>query len=147
MRHYSKDSITLVLVSLLLSAASASAQILVPTEQVEKILIIRDVTVSENRLLGEITNSSPLRVRDISLMVQQIWRWKDALIPKMEAPLNAFLLTLKKDLLPGETVTFSSAVSVPETDRADGHFVTDVSVAAFTMVVPEEPAQFMSVQY
>ena len=35
-----------------LSPFTAPAQIAVPTEQVEKILVIRDVTVTENRLLG-----------------------------------------------------------------------------------------------
>ena len=61
------------------SPLTAMAQIVVPTEQVEKILVIRDVTVKENRLLGEITNNSPLKVRDISLMVQHVLRSKDGL--------------------------------------------------------------------
>ena len=56
-------------------------------------------------------------------------------------------LTLQKDLLPGETVTFSSTVSLPAADQIDGQLVTEVSVAAFTIVVPQEPAQFLSVQY
>ena len=125
----------------------AIGQIVVPTEDVQKILAIRDVTVTENRLLGEITNNSPLRIRDISLMVQHIVRAKDGLNPKQESPLDAFLLPLDRELLPGETVTFSSTVSIPEEAQRDGTVVTDVSVAAFTLVVPKTPAQMTSVKY
>ena len=126
---------------------TAMAQIAVPTEQVEKILVIRDVTVTENRLLGEITNNSPLKVRDISLMVQHIRRSKDGLSPKVESPLNAFLLNLNRDLSPGETATFSSAVSLPEEAQRDGDVVTDVSVAAFTLVVPKDSSEIISIKY
>ena len=130
-----------------LAPVTAMAQIAVPTEQVEKILVIRDVTVTENRLLGEITNNSPLKVRDVSLMVQHIRRSKDGLNPKVESPLNAFLLTLNRDLLPGETATFSSAVLLPENAQRDGDVVTDVSVAAFTLVVPRDSSEIISIKY
>jgi len=130
-----------------LSPFTAAAQIAVPTEQVEKILVIRDVTVTENRLLGEITNNSPLEVRDISLMVQHIRRSKDGLNPKVESPLNTFLLNLNRDLLPGETATFSSAVLLPEEAQRDGDVVTDVSVAAFTLVVPRDSSEIISIKY
>jgi hypothetical protein len=130
-----------------LEPVTAMAQIAVPTEQVEKILVIRDVTVTENRLLGEITNNSPLKVRDISLMVQHIRRAKDGLNPKVESPLNAFLLTLNRDLLPGETATFSSGVLLPENAQRDGDVVTDVSVAAFTLVVPRDSSEIISIKY
>jgi len=130
-----------------LSPFTAPAQIAVPTEQVEKILVIRDVTVTENRLLGEITNNSPLEVRDISLMVQHIRRSKDGLNPKVESPLNTFLLNLNRDLLPGETATFSSAVLLPEEAQRDGDVVTDVSVAAFTLVVPRDSSEIISIKY
>jgi hypothetical protein len=148
MRHYANVFIALILgmVFLLAATAGALAQIRVPSEEVEKILTIRDVTVTENRLLGEITNNSPVKIRDVSLMVQQGWRWKDGLNPKVEAPLNAFLLNLKKDLLPGETATFSSVIALPETDRIDAQFIADVSVAGFTLVVPEEPTP-LSIRY
>lgn len=142
-----------VLMGLLLGAAfvlspfTAMAQIAVPTEQVEKILVIRDVTVTENRLLGEITNNSPLEVRDISLMVQQTRRSKDGLNPKVESPLNTFLLNLNRDLLPGETATFSSAVLLPEEAQRDGDVVTDVFVAAFTLVVPKDSSEIMPIKY
>jgi len=130
-----------------LAPVTAMAQIAVPTEQVEKILVIRDVTVTENRLLGEITNNSPLKVRDVSLMVQHIRRSKDGLNPKVESPLNAFLLTLNRDLLPGETATFSSGVLLPENAQRDGDVVTDVSVAAFTLVVPRDSSEIISIKY
>ena len=130
-----------------LSPVTVMAQIAVPTDQVEKILVIRDVTVTENRLLGEITNNSPLEVRDISLMVQYIRRSKDGLNPKGESPLNAFLLDLNRDLLPGETATFSSTVLLPEEAQRDGDVVTDVSVAAFTLVVPRDSSEIMSIKY
>jgi hypothetical protein len=129
------------------SPLTAIAQVVVPTEQVEKILVIRDVTVKENRLLGEITNNSPLKVRDISLMVQHVLRSKDGLNPKVESPLNAFLLPLNRDLLPGETATFSSAVLLPEDARRDGDLVTDVTVAAFTLVVPQNSSEMIPIKY
>ena len=148
LRLYRNASIGVILgAAFFFSPLTAMAQILVPTEQVEKILVIRDVMVTENRLLGEITNNSALKVRDVSLMVQNSRRSKDGLNPKIESPLNAFLLTLSKDLLPGETATFSSTVLLPETAQNDGDVVTDVSVASFTLVVPQDSSEILSIKY
>jgi hypothetical protein len=148
LRLYRNASIGVILGTVCFcSPLTAMAQIVVPTEQVEKILVIRDVTVKENRLLGEITNNSPLKVRDISLMVQHVLRSKDGLNPKVESPLNAFLLPLNRDLLPGETATFSSAVLLPEDARRDGDLVTDVTVAAFTLVVPQNSSEMIPIKY
>jgi hypothetical protein len=145
---YRNASIGVILGSVcFFSPLTAMAQIVVPTEQVEKILVIRDVTVKKNRLLGEITNNSPLKVRDISLMVQHVLRSKDGLNPKLESPLKAFLLALDRELLPGETATFGSTVFLPEDAQRDGNVVTDVSVAAFTLVVPPNSSEMIPIKY
>ena len=80
-------------------------------------------------------------------MVQHIRRSKDGPNPKVESPLNTFLLNLNRDLLPGETATFSSTVLLPEEAQRDGDVVTDVSVAAFTLVVPRDSSEIMSIKY
>jgi hypothetical protein len=80
-------------------------------------------------------------------MVQNSRRPKDGLIPKIESPLNAFLLTLNRDLLPGETATFSSTVLLPEIAQNDGDVVTDVSIASFTLVVPQDSSEILSIKY
>src|SRR3989442_14783555 len=145
---YKNVSTTVVLAFVLVfSPLIAAAQLATTSEHSEKTLTISDVRVTENRLLGEITNNSENKVQDISLMVQHMWRWKDGYNPKIEAPLTAFLLRLSKDLLPGETATFSSTVSLPAADQIEGQLVTEVSVAAFTVVVPQDQGQFLSIQY
>ena len=130
----------------LCSAFTALGQVVTVSEQAEKTLTIKNVTLAESRLLGEITNHSENRVKDISLMVQNSWRWKDGCIPEIEAPLKAVLLQLQKDLLPGETATFSYVISLPRSIDEKGHLVTDVSVAGFKVVPAEQDAQFSSLR-
>ena len=143
---YKNVSTTVVLAFVLVfSPLIAAAQLATTSEHSEKTLTISDVRVTENRLLGEITNNSENKVQDISLMVQHMWRWKDGYNPKIEAPVNAALFKLQKDLVPGETATFSYMVSLPTDNRSDGHFVTDVSVAGFKLIRPEEAPRFSSV--
>ena len=55
-------------------------------------------------------------------------------------------MQLQKDLLPGETATFSYVVSLPKNNGESGHFVTDVSVAGFKLVPLEQDAQFSSLR-
>jgi hypothetical protein len=80
-------------------------------------------------------------------MVQQVLRSKDGLNPKLESPLKAFLLALDRELLPGETATFGSTVFLPEDAQRDGNVVTDVSVAAFTLVVPPNSSEMIPIKY
>jgi hypothetical protein len=127
-----------VLPVMFLAVAAAQAQIATTSEAPEKILIIHDVRLSEDRLFGEITNNSAHEAREISLMVQNIWRWKDGYNPKIEAAVNAVLFKLAKDLEPGETATFSHVISLPKNRVDDGQLITDVSVAGFKLVQPEE---------
>jgi len=127
-----------------LIVAAAQAQMATTSEAPEKILSIRDVRLSEDRLLGEITNNSAQEAREISLMVQNVWRWKDGYNPKIEAAVNAVLFKLSKDLAPGETATFSHLLSLPKNRGDDGQFITDVSVAGFKLVLPEETSRLSS---
>jgi hypothetical protein len=146
MLHVCKTAWILMLLgsAFVLSPVITAAQLAVISAPAEKTLSIHDVTVAQSRLLGEITNNSPHRVKDVSLMVQNSWRLKDGYTPKIEAPINAVLFKLKKDLSPGETATFSYVVPLPESYRSDGDFVTDVSVAGFTIVPREELSRFSS---
>jgi hypothetical protein len=123
----------------LIFSTIASAQVATTSANQEKTLTLHNVTMSGNRLLGEITNNSDQKLRDISLMLQHSWRWQDGRDPKIEVPLKAVLFKLKKELLPGETATFTHPVPLPENTQKDGQFVTDVSVAAFSVVPSEQP--------
>ena len=125
----------------LLIPGIARAQLATTSANLEAALTVQNVTMNGNRLLGEITNNSGQKLRDISLMLQHSWRWQDGRDPKIEVPIDAVLLKLKKDLLPGETAAFTHFVLLPENTRKDGQFVTDVSVAAFSIVPPEETSR------
>ena len=139
-------TVTAILGSLTILLCAAGAQVATTSEQAEKTLTIRNVTLTESRLAGEITNHSTDRAGDISLMVQNSWRWKDGFVPEIEAPLNAVLFKLQKELLPGETAAFTYVVSLPPGDRNDGQFVTDVSVASFKLLPSEHAERFSSIR-
>jgi hypothetical protein len=130
--------------AILLFPVIAFAQVPTNLQHPEPTLSISDLRANENRILGEITNNSENQARDISLMVQNTWRWNDGYNPKIETPINAVLFKLQKELSPGETATFSYVVPLPESDRSQGSFVIDVSIAGFKLVPPQESSRLSS---
>jgi hypothetical protein len=105
-------------------------------EQGSKTVTLRNVTVRDGQISGEVVNKSSHLVRDVQLLIRHAWLWKNEFRPGEEAPGRAVLYDVKRELRSGESIPFSYTPSPPLPSRTDGYFETEVSVAGFTEVIP-----------
>ena len=105
-----------------------------PDEASQKVEI-RNVEVKGNAISGELTNKSPHPIRNIELLVQYHWLWNNEFKPGPKSPGKAIIVALDKQLRPGESATFSVPLD-PAESRADGYYMTEVTLAGFTEVIP-----------
>lgn len=105
-------------------------------EQASKTVALRNVTVRDGQISGEVVNKSSHLIRDVQLLISHVWLWKNEFRPGEEAPGRAVFYDVKRELRPGESVPFSYTPSPPLPSRTDGYFETEVSVAGFTEVIP-----------
>ena len=101
----------------------------------QRSVTVNNVTVQNGMVSGEIVNYSNQEVRDVELLIRQMWQWKNEFRPGNNDPGTASYYTVDKIMLPGETLPFSIRHMPTLPARADGHFETVVSVAGFTEIV------------
>ena len=98
---------------------------------------IRDVIVRDNVVLGEITNMSSHRVRDVELLIRHIWHWNNEFRPGENSPGAADYFTVKAEIPSGGSERFTYRLPSPLPARSDGYFETIVTVAGFTEIKEE----------
>jgi hypothetical protein len=131
----------LVLMASLLSMAPeieprmAWSATLVPAEKAEQVVIVRNVTVKEDAVSGELVNQSSRSLRDVQLQIRYSWRWKNEFKPGNDDFGITVYHTVSEEIPPGKAVQFHYKPSSPLASRPDGYFETTVSVAGFTEVI------------
>ena len=105
-------------------------------EQAAKTVTLRNVTVRDGQISGEVVNKSSHLIRDVQLLIRHAWLWKNEFQPGEEALGRAVFYDVKWELRPGDSIPFRYNPSPPLPSRTDGYFVTEVSVAGFTEVIP-----------
>ncbi|MFQ5849240.1 MAG: hypothetical protein ACE5JU_01475 [Candidatus Binatia bacterium] len=105
-------------------------------EEAAKAVGIRNVRVQDGVISGELVNKSPRLVRNVQLLIRYVWHWKNEFRPGENDPGKAIYHTVKKEIAPGRSVSFTYSLSPPLLSRPDGHFETEVSIAGFSEVVP-----------
>jgi hypothetical protein len=105
--------------------------------EVPHALALRNVEMRDNVMAGEIINHSPHRVRDVELLIRQIWHWNHEFRPGANAPGAADFYTISTEIPSGATERFTYSMPTPLPVRADGYFETVVTVAGFTEMKEE----------
>ncbi|MGH7772781.1 MAG: hypothetical protein ACREQA_11180 [Candidatus Binatia bacterium] len=104
-------------------------------EKAAEIVTVRNVTVKDNVVSGELLNKSRRSLRDVQLLIRYAWQWNNEFRPKDDSPGDAVFYTVEKEIPPGGTVPFTYKPSSSLASRPDGNFVTTVSVAGFTEII------------
>lgn len=130
----------LVVVAALVLAAGiqrglAIAATLLEADKAAQIIAVRNVTVKEGAISGELVNNSRRALRDVQLQIRYTWHWKNEFQPRDDSPGDAVLYTVEKEIPPGGTLPFTYRPSAPLPSRPDGYFETTVSVAGFTEII------------
>jgi hypothetical protein len=123
-------TIAICLTILPMTAISATLQVADKADQVA----LRNVTVKDGEVSGEVVNNSPATLRDVQLQILYSWRWKDEFHPGKDDPGGAVYLTVDKEIPPGQSARFNYKPSPPLPARKDGYFDISVKVVGFTQV-------------
>ena len=87
---------------------------------------------------GVVVNKTDQLVRDVRILIQKDWRWKDELHPGSDDPGWSAYYSLSKEVEPGESVGFTFEPPKPSPERSDGTYALRASVAGFTRVVRQK---------
>ena len=110
-----------------------------PPPEASKMVAVRNTTVQDNVVSGELLNLSSHRVRDVELLVRNIWHWNNEFRPGANAPGAADYYTVRAEISSGATERFTYSGLTPLPARSDGYFETVVTVAGFTEIKEAMP--------
>ena len=114
--------------------ALGRAENILSAPEATQIVAVSNVTVRDGLVSGEIFNRSPTPVRDVQLLIRQIWYWNNEFRPGNDNPGTAQYYTVSDMILPGRKVPFTYKMTSPAPARSDGQAETVVSVAGFTQI-------------
>ncbi len=115
----------------------AGAQELVSNSQLAQSVDLRDVAAAPNgEVSGTIVNRTGMTVRDVKLMVNYAWLWRNDFRPGEDSPGRTVYITAPADIPPHGQGTFTYRPSPPLPDRTDGRFVPTVHIVGYTRMVP-----------
>jgi hypothetical protein len=119
---------------------AAGAEKLATAEMAAQKIEIRVLDAKKDVISGEVINKSPHPLRDIELLVQYHWLWANEFKPGDDPPGKAAFVKLDQELGPGESAAFKIPVDPPAAARGDGRYMTEVTLAGFTEIIPPATA-------
>src|SRR5688572_6583530 len=118
---------------------SASADTVLSSQDASRALSFEKLDVNPTKISGVIANKTPHTIKDVELMIQYHWLWKDERNPGHDSPGRTVIIPLNgQQLEPGESQPFSYTPLFALPSRDDGYFIPEVDVAAFTTVVQQQ---------
>jgi hypothetical protein len=114
--------------------AAASDTVVVADNDVSRIAPLRNVSIKNGEVSGEVVNNSRDTLRDVVLQIRYSWRWANEFHPGTDDPGRTVYYTAAKEIPPGGTARFEYKPSPPLPSRRDGSFVIDVKIAGFERV-------------
>jgi len=117
---------------------AASAETVLSSQEVSRALSFEKLDVKPSKISGVIANKTPHMIKDVQLMIQYHWLWKDERNPGHDSPGRTVIIPLNEQLEPGESQPFSYTPQFSLPSRSDGYFMPEVDVAAFTTVVRQQ---------
>jgi hypothetical protein len=129
---------TVVLISPLLDRAGAET--VLSSQEASRVLSFEKLDVNPSKISGVIANKTPHTIKDVQLMIQYHWLWKDERNPGKDSPGRTVIIPLNEQIEPGESHRFSYTPPFSLPSRNDGYFMPEVDVAAFTTVVQQQPS-------
>jgi hypothetical protein len=117
---------------------SASAETVLSSQEASRALSFEKLDVNPSKISGVIANKTPHTIKDVQLMIQYHWLWRDEWNPGQDSPGRTVMIELNEQLEPGESHSFSYTPQFSLPSRNDGYFMPEVDVAAFTTVVQQQ---------
>jgi hypothetical protein len=118
-------------------ASLAAGQELTTPRQLGHAVALENVSARDNGTLsGTLANSTDYVIRDVKLMIDYAWIWRNDFRPGEDSPGRTVYFTVHGDIAPHGQQSFSYEPSPPLPSRHDGHFKPEVKVVGYTQMVP-----------
>jgi len=98
----------------------------------DQVISLRNVTIKEDEVSGELVNNSQQSVFGVQLQVLYSWRWNNDFHPGANDPGRADNFSINREIPPRQSVPFSYKPSPPLPERKDGSFDIGVKVIGFS---------------
>ena len=118
-------------------AWSGATALAAPLASVEaaRTVAITDLTGGDDLVSGTVVNKSAASLREVRVVLQQAWQWKDERHPGADSPGQTTPFTLALNVAPHGSAPFTlTPPRLPQ--RTDGRFVTTMEVVGFSEVGP-----------
>ncbi|HEX9444715.1 MAG TPA: hypothetical protein VGA73_11380 [Candidatus Binatia bacterium] len=118
--------------------AALSAESVTVADQAPGTVSIRNLSIKDGVVSGEVQNTSNTPVRDVQLLIRYTWIWKNEMKPGADDRSDAVYYTVEGELPPGASKPLTYRPPTPKTGGPDGHYEVTVSVAGFTRIIPQK---------
>jgi hypothetical protein len=132
----------LAFTGLLFSAAGfaplAVAQELTTPQRLSRAVELYNVSTQPNGVIsGKLANRTGYVIRDVKLMIDYAWIWRNDFKPGADNPGRTLYTTVRGDIGPHGENNFTFEPSPPLSSSDDGHFDPVVKVVGYTQIVPQ----------
>lgn len=118
-----------------MEGTSSPEQPLLTEERASAVVTLDHLQIGrDGSVRGRVVNQSGRLVKDVRLLIQHAWHWRDERNPGRDNPGRSAFYTVRTELEPGEAVPFEYRPSPPLPRRSDGYFRTKVEVVGFAEV-------------
>jgi hypothetical protein len=114
----------------------AIAATLISQEQASQAVSIRNLSVIDGVVSGDLVNNSSRTLRDVQLLIRSTWLWNNEMHPGQDDLSDAVYYTAEGDIPPGGSKPFTYRPASPLPSRSDGHFEVAASIAGFAELIP-----------
>ena len=122
------------LLSITTMAATAEKTAVVAGNDVSRIATLRDVSIENGEVSGEVVNNSSDTLRDVVWKLDTRGSGPTNIISGKDDPGRTVYYTAAKEIPPGGSARFEYKPSPPLPVRRDGSFLIDVKIAGFERV-------------
>jgi len=106
---------------------------MVPPAEAAQAVVINDLTVGPDSVSGTVVNKTSATLREVQVLLRQVWQWKDERHPGTDSPGRTTPFTLAVNVAPNASAPFTfQPPRLPP--RSDGRYVTTMDVTGFTEV-------------
>lgn len=124
-------AILLVMLSVDLRAAQVNI-----SDQPPQAITVRNVSVKDGAVSGEIVNSSPRTIRDVQLLIRYTWLWNNERHPGEDSRGDAVYQTVEGEIPAGGSKPFTYRPSSSKGSEGAGRYEVSVKVAGYTELIP-----------
>jgi hypothetical protein len=108
----------------------------VPSTRIADRVSVRDLRTHDGEVSGVLVNTSDRPVRDVQLLISYQWLWNNETHPGEGGPGRAVFYTVQSEIPPGGQMPFTYRPESALSERPDGRYMTNVTVAGFTDITP-----------